>query len=399
MEHKEVKLSKKTIYSKQSGINYVEMLVPENWNIGITNYKETYGGYSCPYTFRIKLSSPDNTVSLYFFSPRIYLDDHLMSYSNNQIDDYGNLLRKFESVEEYLGKWADNDLKDMADVKEKDKITYSNTRKLKAEHKEKALEKARKHEEQLDDFYYDRITRVYSYKYKDTERIRLFSGLIEAEKTSKFRIIPVPDNVMDRNFVIASMMSAFPDMRYNEKTGNYVRCSQSETSWSARCLFLFDCMAKDYEFAYKTIFSPVINQGVTICDDIWKDFERIKKENDARYQKIREEKREVARIQREANEARRKSNQETYDYLRKTQQEIHDIQKSAYENQRKTQNKVSEMWGDVNQGNTRFVDRDGREHVIHTYDNYAYKRGDTYVTSNSPWDHPYDFEELEKKKY
>ena len=57
------------------------------------------------------------------------------------------------------------------------------------------------------------------------------------------------------------------------------------------------------------------------------------------------------------------------------------------------------MWGDVNQGNTRFVDRYGNEHVIHTYNNYAYKSGDTYVTSDSPLDHSYDWEELEKKKY
>ena len=57
------------------------------------------------------------------------------------------------------------------------------------------------------------------------------------------------------------------------------------------------------------------------------------------------------------------------------------------------------MWSDTFRGDTRFVDKYGDEHVIHTYDNYAYKNGDTYVTSDSPLDHGWDWEELEKKKY
>ena len=54
----------------------------------------------------------------------------------------------------------------------------------------------------------------------------------------------------------------------------------------------------------------------------------------------------------------------------------------------------------VLEGNTRFVDRHGDEHVIHTYNNYAYKNGDSYVTIDSKlFDAGSDWEELEKKKY
>ena len=81
------------------------------------------------------------------------------------------------------------------------------------------------------------------------------------------------------------------------------------------------------------------------------------------------------------------------------QKEIEAIRRSSYENTQKSQAKVREMWSDTFRGDTRFVDKYGDEHVIHTYDNYAYKNGDTYVTSDSPLDHGWDWEELEKKKY
>ena len=100
MEHKEIKLNKKTIYKTSDNVNYVEMLVPEEWSITIADNRDNYGGYSYPYTFKIKLRSPDKTALLTYFSPRNYLDNHLYRYTNGQIDDYGDLMRKFESIED-----------------------------------------------------------------------------------------------------------------------------------------------------------------------------------------------------------------------------------------------------------------------------------------------------------
>ena len=106
-----------------------------------------------------------------------------------------------------------------------------------------------------------------------------------------------------------------------------------------------------------------------------------------------------SRIQREADERRRQSNKELYDYVRKTQQEISDMRKDSYEKQKKAHDRVMEQWTDTIRGNTRFVDKQGNEHVIHTYNDYAFKKGDDYITSNSSLDHFSDWEELEKKKY
>ena len=396
MEHKEIKLNKKTIYKTSDNVNYVEMLVPEEWSITIADNRDNYGGYSYPYTFKIKLRSPDKTALLTYFSPRNYLDNHLYRYTNGQIDDYGDLMRKFESIEDYLGKWADSDLKDYANVKEIDKITYSNTEQLRKEREEKASKRAQDNGQQLNGFYYNRIARVYSYKYEGYDRIRLYAGLIEGEDRSQWSIIPVPSY---DPFMISTMKSAFPDMQYDQKSGQYLHMTMNETLWNVRCLYSFDCLEKDYEYLYKNVFSPVLNTGVTICDDIWNDFKRIRDEKSAELKRIREDKKEAQRIRNEADRQRRESQKSFYESIRKTQQETHDIINSSYENQRRSQAKVREMWGDVNQGNTRFVDRHGNEHVIHTYNNYAYKSGDTYVTSDSPLDHSYDWEELEKKKY
>ena len=74
-------------------------------------------------------------------------------------------------------------------------------------------------------------------------------------------------------------------------------------------------------------------------------------------------------------ERRRQSDREAREKLRRTREETAAIQNSSY------------------------TDRYGSEHVIHSTDKYAYRKGDTYVTSNHPLDYGYDWEELDKKKY
>ena len=399
MEHTDIRLSKKNIYSTQSGKHYIEMSVPEDWSISIKEDRDSYGGYPYPYTFRINLRSPDHTVLISYFSPRRYIDDHLLSFRNGQIDDYGNLLRAYETLDDYLDRWATNDLKEYPEFAYAGPIGYPNMVQLEADRKKQALQKAEEKGNTLNWYCYKRMARAYSYKYKETERVRVYSGIIEAEDISQWSPVPGMNGFMNDPFMRNTMQSVFRDMHYDKNTGSYVRLTLNETGWTVRQLMIMDCMLKDYEYAYKMVFDPIRKNGVTISDDIWNEYAQIKKEKDAERQKIREEKKEVARIQREAEAQRRESQKQLYDSIRRTQQETHDIINSSYENQRKSQAKVREMWGDVNQGNTRFVDKHGNEHVIHTYDNYAYKNGDTYVTSNDPLDHSYEWEELKKKKY
>ena len=399
MEQTEVKLEKKYIYSNQSGKKYIEMLVPEGWNISIHEDRDNYGGYPYPYTFRINLRSPDKTVLISYFSPRRYIDDHMLNFRDLQIDDYGNYLNTFKDLDTYLDNWARNDLEEYPGFRYLGPIEYSNMAQLEADRKAEALQKRQANGQDLNWYYYKRMCRAYYYKNKETDRIRVYAGIIEAEDFSHWAPVPAPAGVIMDPFMRNTMLSAFPGMHYDQDKGSYVRLIENETGWTARKLLLMDCIQRDYDHVYKNIFDPIRREGVTICDDIWNEYEELKKQKSAQLKRIREDKAEAARIRREAEERSRQSRQETYDYIRKTQQEIHDIQKSSYENTQKTQAKVREMWGDVNQGNTRFVDRHGDEHVIHTYNNYAYKSGDTYVTSDSPLDHSYDWEELEKKKY
>ena len=70
-----------------------------------------------------------------------------------------------------------------------------------------------------------------------------------------------------------------------------------------------------------------------------------------------------------------------------------------YENRQRSDAKIREMRNDAMMGYTRYTDRYGSEHVIHSTDRYAYRKSDTYVTGNSPLDYGYGWEELEKKKY
>ena len=71
----------------------------------------------------------------------------------------------------------------------------------------------------------------------------------------------------------------------------------------------------------------------------------------------------------------------------------------SYEKRNKSQSKIREMWSDTILDNTRFVDKYGDEHVVHTLDRHVYKKGDSYISSDSSLDLGYDWEELEKKKY
>ncbi|MBR4462627.1 MAG: hypothetical protein IKS51_08620 [Erysipelotrichaceae bacterium] len=398
MEHTEIKLNKKSIYSTQSGKHYVEMLYPDGWSISIKENRESYGGYPYPYTFRIGLRNPENTALINYFSPRRYIDDHLLSFRNNQTDEYGNLLHAFETLDEYLGKWAANDMKDFENVTYQGAIEVPNMEQLEADRKQQALKKAQDNGRQLNWYYYKKMGQKYSYTYKGVERMKVYAGIIEAEDVSRWSPVPTGGFMMDP-FMQNAMQSVFQDMHYDKNTGSYVRLTENETGWSARQLFTLDCMARDYDYYYKNIFLPIRNEGVVIHDEIWNEYAQIKKEMDAKRQKAREGKRAAAKAKQEADAQRRESQRRFYEDIRKTQQETHDIMRSAYDNQRKSQAKVREIWGDANQGNTRFVDKYGDEHVIHTYDNYAYKNGDTYVTSNDPLDHSYDWEELEKKKY
>ena len=329
MEHKEIKLDKKKIYSQKSGMNFVEMLYPENWGIRINVDKDNYGGSSYPYTFRISLISDDDFCKIDYFSPRNYTDDHLRQFQNDQIDDYGNILRRFVTIDEYLENWAKSDLKKYQNVKCFETYVPDNMAKLEEEQKSRAEADNRSKGYILMEYSYRELLKSYSFTYNNSEHVRVYSGINEAQHVGQYRTVPKGALWTLDPFSRNTIFNLYSDTIDRTQDGDITYPTVDETRWNVRQLLTLDCRLSDYKYVCNNIFAPIRGNGVAICSDIWNDFEAIKTENSKKYQKI----------------------------------------------------------------------RDGNEHIIHTYDDCAYKSGDHYVTSDSPWDHPKDYEELEKKKY
>ena len=93
MEHKEIKLNELVISGTEDKMDYVQMLVPEEWTSRIKTFKDSYGGSKYPYQFTIFHDSPDKTATIYYYSPVNFVDDHLKQFNDYEIDEYGNWLR------------------------------------------------------------------------------------------------------------------------------------------------------------------------------------------------------------------------------------------------------------------------------------------------------------------
>jgi len=395
MEHNEIKLNELQIYGGSDGLNYVEMLVPEGWSSTINVHKDSYGGQGRPYQFTVTHNSPDRTAALYFYSPLEYTDDHLRSFNDYETDDYGYLLRHFKDMQSVLDESVMRRFSkyDMHFIKH---IPYTNNAKNAETRKQKALDRLNKNGDTFSNHYYYGGINIYGYTNNGHKRIRMCSCIIEALDYCRWNYLP---NNIDFSFIGVDPTMIYPNCRYDQQNRCYIYTTLYQTDWSYRQHIEMDVLEKDYEYAYSNIFLPVTNKGVTICQDIWDDYRREAEILSKKRAAIREDKKRAAEIKREADRKSRESRKELYDSIRRTQQETRDIINSSYENRKRSHDRVMEQWTDTIRGNTRFVDRDGNEHVIHTYNDYAFKKGDDYITSDSPLDHFSDWEELKKKKY
>ena len=279
MEHKEIKLDKKKIYSQKSGMNFVEMLYPENWGIRINVDKDNYGGSSYPYTFRISLISDDDFCKIYYFSPRNYTDDHLRQFQNDQIDDYGNILRRFVTIDEYLENWAKSDLKEYQNVKCFETYVPDNMAKLEEEQKSRAEADNRNKGYILMDYSYRELLKSYSFTYNNSEYVRVYSGINEAQRVGQYRTVPKGAlwtlDPLSRN----TIFNLYSDTIDRTQDGDITYPTVDETRWNVRQLLTLDCRLSDYKYVCNNIFAPIRGNGVAICSDIWNDFEAIKAEN------------------------------------------------------------------------------------------------------------------------
>lgn len=395
MEHKEIKLNELVISGTEDKMDYVQMLVPEEWTSRIKTFKDSYGGSKYPYQFTIFHDSPDKTATIYYYSPVNFVDDHLKQFNDYEIDEYGNWLRAAREMPVVLDRSVLHRFRDY-NMERINHIPFSNNEKIYKERYQGYVDDVAKQGNSLNSYYYYGGINIYKYTNKNRERIRMASAIVDGYYYSRWQEVP--------QAYMMSMMGVdpsyvYPNYQYDQYSKKYVYTIMDQADWRFYCHLEMDVLKEDYEYAYKNIFLPVVNKGVVICDDIWQDFRKEKERMSKERAAIRQDRKEAARIQREADERRRQSNKELYDYVRKTQQEISDMRKDSYEKQKKAHDRVMEQWTDTIRGNTRFVDKQGNEHVIHTYNDYAFKKGDDYITSNSSLDHFSDWEELEKKKY
>ena len=270
----EIAINRKVISSTKTKVRYVEMMYPENWNISIRTEREKYGGYLYPYVFRITLTSPDDQRAVSYFSPRDFVDDHLQEFQNDQIDAKGDLLHSFMSIDEYLEMWAKNDLKDREDFKTLEVIIDPDMDKQEEERKNKALVNNRSKGLILQDHYYRKLAKAYSYTFNDTEWVRVYAGIIEAEHVVKYKSMPLGAFAsLDKD----TKIKLSPYLPKNQIDGNFTYPLIDETRWSVSQLFNLDCKLKDYDSANKDVFTLIRNEEVTICDDILNDYEQIRK--------------------------------------------------------------------------------------------------------------------------
>ena len=390
----------------EAGMPLLTMPVPQGWSAKSFRINDKYCGHRFPFMVRVDLMSPDNTCRIRYFTPRIFLDDHLIPHSDGSVDDYGNLMKKTVGIEENIERWKNSQLS----AEEATEGILSGSEPFSKEAAWAETNRAKREaaiadnpRKVLNNFYYRAQLQWYDYTYKKTPRKLAVSMIEEADTYEVWRNVPpmILSN-FSQPFMKDAAMKRFPNAHFNETVNAWIYLSEFYTGWEIWNLFFMDCQAKDFDELYAKVFKPIASRGVTFDAALNEAFEAARKERAAENAKKRAEKSAEADEKRKLVESRLKDNGQHTKYTQRwsdTQKEIDAMRRDSYEKKRESDRKVREIWSDTIRGDTRFVDRYGDEHVLHTYDNYAYRSGSTYVTSDSPLDHGYDWEELEKKKY
>ncbi len=398
MNTEDIKTSRRTIQGV--GGPLVTMVVPDSFNVNSYVDYDQYNGRGYPYNFTITADSPDKTCQLSYYAPVQYLDDHMNPFTDNAMNDWGSLMHHYVSPEEIMENWAQSTLFNCNNVRLVKQIDFSDNQKVQQEKGQKIYQSYLKQGYRtLNWFVHKGLIREYAYTYDGYHRRRSFAMVVEA--TDYTNRAPAPSS-----FVQTAQMgmpnfygSIFPGLEFNQQKQEYTYVTSSCTSFTLYNLKIIDCLEVDYPGLYKKAFLPLVNNAVVFTDELRADFNKRQADLDSRLAKQREQKREVEKIQREMRASHAESQRRIAAIRANTMDEISRMQRDTYEKQQASNHRIMQGWSDVIQGNTRFTDRYGDEHVIRTYDRYAYKRGDTYVTSDTPLDMPYDFEELKLKKW
>ena len=391
----------------QNGKNYIKAEKLDGFRYEVKRNDKVRNGYGYPFDFRINAWSPDETALYTYFCPLNYIDDdQYLPDPNNEFkyDEYARKLRTFLKVEDFVNAW----FKDFK-AKYNPKLisqTFPNidgvTQKERQQKEYDELVAKKRKGETIDSHYH--WAGIFVFEYEKTGYLR--RKVVECEiYSTKKTLYQECDMRLYTPISMDLFKMAYPKA-IKGSDGKLYSPFNTYNIWTVSRMGALDCLAKDYDKYYPYFFNELYTWDdywaktlIQECDDLQAKIDAEYKRKRETRAKEREEQRRVAEIQRREAEEKRESDRRFYENLRKTQQETHDIWKQAHENSKKAHDRAFEQWSDAFNDRTRFVDKYGNEHVIRTYDDYAYKSGDTYVTSKYDRGDVLGWERLEKKKY
>ncbi len=400
-------LDEVTVKEEAAGTPMITMRLPNDWTAFIRTDRRKYNGFGEPMNVSLQSSSPDKHSLIVYNSNFHYCDSYLSQGTDFSTDLYGTLYRKFIPTKEFLDLTVTNRISKNADIKF---IRYQDRPENEAwlkDYQKWITENNRDPYTSIDSFYYSGGIIQYSFQGTDSVSYRcVMTAIIEGADYAVWRSLPPEILGMLKNPLSSDIgrmaMSGYQNVRYDENFGTWIYTADYYRDWYVSQMILMIMPEQHYEDQYNHIFLPVISSGAHYTPELQKEMDDLQASINRHNSEVRNaasSRPASYSTQTSDDEYRRQRDREAREKLRRTREETAAIQNSMYENRQRSDAKIREMRNDAMMGYTRYTDRYGSEHVIHSTDRYAYRKGDTYVTSSSPLDYGYDWEELEKKKY
>ncbi len=382
---------------------YAGVKIPDDWTL-TAQRSDIYSGYGFPFRFMITAKDPSGKNAMYYLSPYRYRDDFsLQTGAKPLTDDYGRLLRAFVTVEEFIDAAARYDLSKCDNSRlvrrlpppygenvDYDRLSREKFTAAQKEYGEKYPDRV------LNSLYYRGAVSVYAYSNKGSARMRAYCVLIDAIEYTDYADSLLPDTLLNDPFMAQSIKGVYPGLHVDargRKMFVYDHCRY----WLVKNYTVLDAPEGEFEKLYKEVYTPFACCGAVwqraLNDEMDAEQNRIDKKNAA----TREDKARAQEIYNKMERDRIAADRERADIMHRANEEVSSINRAAYENRSRAQDRANQRWSDSFRGDTRYTDRYNDEYVVHGTGRYAYKRGNTVVSTDDPYGPGYDWEELKKK--
>lgn len=397
-----------TVNEEGSGTPFITMCLPKGWTTSVCADRKTYSGYGEPMYITVQCNSPDRKSLIAYNSNFHYCDCYLYPTVDLSTDINGTLFRKFIPVKEFLERNVKSRLsinKSIQFIRYED--WQGNDERLR-DYQDWITENNRDPYTSVDGFYFKGGTIEYSFCTNNGIPYRcVMSAIVEGADYAVWRSLPPQIQMMLNDPFSRDIgymaMNGYQNARYDQNWGAWIYTADYCREWYVSQMIMMVMPEEQYEDQYSNIFVPVVSFGAHYTPELEKEMASlqasINKKNKEAMDAAYSTPTTYTAPNYAAGQRSSTSDREAQEKLRKTREETAAIQKAMYENKQRSEAKIREMRNDTMMGYTRYTDRYGSEHVIHSTDKYAYRKGDTYVTCNSSLNHGYGWEELNKKKY